>query len=203
MRYIVTEYHASGRGRIELCLNDRIVLQLYKGEAGKFALKQGAELTEEQYQYILHEIIGKRAVKRAMHLLERQERTEHQLREKLMQNMYPPEAIEDAVSYVKRYHYLDDERYARTFIRFHQEKRSRRRLRTDLMKRGISRDIIETSLEEEFSSDEKAQILELLEKRQYSAEHQDTAEFRRTYQFLQRRGFQSSDILAVMKQPDF
>ncbi|MDE7067658.1 MAG: RecX family transcriptional regulator, partial [Schaedlerella arabinosiphila] len=45
--------------------------------------------------------------------------------------------VEDAVSYVKKYRYLDDVRYARTFICFHQEKRSRMRIRNDLMRRSL------------------------------------------------------------------
>ena len=142
MQYIITEYQNMGRGQIHLCLNETITLRLYKGEANQMSLAQGVELSEEQYRYLLHDIIGKRAAKRAMHLLERQERTEYQLREKLRQNCYPPEAIEDAVDYVKRYHYLDDERYARTFIHFHQETRSKMRLKNDLARRGISRELI-------------------------------------------------------------
>lgn len=202
MQYIVTSYGPTGRGRVELCLNHKFSFQLYTKEVRQFSLKEGAELSEEQYQYILHEVLGKRATKRAMHLLERQERTEYQLREKLKQNAYPQEAIEEAVAYVKGYHYLDDARYARTFIRFHQERRSRMRLKTDLMKRGVPKEIIEESLEEEFLSDEREQIMELLEKRGFDRNAQDEAEFRKNYQFLMRRGFKSSDILSVMKSFD-
>ena len=156
-------------------------------------------MPEETYQVILHMVLGKRATKLAMHLLERQEKTERQLREKLLLNSYPPEAIEDAIDYVKRYHYLDDERYAKTFILFHQEKRSRARLKTDLYKRGIAPEIIEGALEEVFSSDERDQIKELLSKRRFPKAPGDEKEFRKNYQFLLRRGFKGSDILPVMK----
>lgn len=202
MQYIVTEYKKSGRGRIEFCLNENIRLWLYTTEAKDLSIEEDAELSEEQYQHILHEIIGKRATKRAMHILELQERTEHQLREKLIQSEYPKEAIEDAVSYLKRYHYLDDERYARTFIRYHQEGRSRMRLQNDLMRRGVPRDIIAMSMEEEFASDERAQIRRLLEKKNFSPDVADRNETRKIYQFLMRKGFRSSDISAVMCQMD-
>ena len=101
MPYIVTEYKKEEKGRVLLCLNEEITLWLYAGESRKLFLKEGMELSEEQYQHILHEIIGKRAVKRAVHLLEKQDRTEHQLREKLLQNKYPEESLEDAILYVK------------------------------------------------------------------------------------------------------
>lgn len=198
MRYIVTSLKTGDKGRVELCLNEAISLWLYAKEARELSLEEGMELSEEEYQDVLHGIIGKRAIKRAMHLLERQERTERQLREKLLQSAYPQEAIEDAVAYVKKYHYLDDVRYARTFICFHQEKRSRMRIRNDLMRRGIPNDVIDACLEEEFVSDEREQIAALLKKKGFSLDDADRNEYRRIYQFLMRRGFRSSDILAEM-----
>ena len=200
MQYIITEYQNMGRGQIHLCRNETITLRLYKGEANQMSLAQGVELSEEQYRYLLHDIIGKRAAKRAMHLLERQERTEYQLREKLRQNCYPPEAIEDAVDYVKRYHYLDDERYARTFIHFHQETRSKMRLKNDLARRGISRELIAYCLEEEFVSDERAQIKRLLDQKNFSPDTADREEYGKMYRFLMRRGFCGSDISSVMRR---
>ena len=199
MEYIVTDYKKSGGGRIELCLNETIKLWLYVKEARQFSIEEGAGLTEEQYQQLLHKVIGTRAVKRAMHLLERQDRTEYQLRTKLLQSAYPEEAIEEAISYVKGYHYLDDERYARNYISCHQKQRSRRRLQADLIKRGVAKNTVEFCLEEEFCSDEREQIAELLKKRQFETDTADEGEFRRMYQFLLRRGFRSSDILSVMR----
>lgn len=199
MNYIVTSIEKSDRGRKVLCLDNKIELQLYAGEVRKYGLETGSQVSEELYQEILHEILGKRATKRAMHLLERQEKTEYQLREKLRQNSYPQEAIEDAIEYVKRYHYVDDVRYAKTFVLYHQEKRSRLRLKTDLLRRGIKGDVIDAALEEVFTFDEREQMRELLTKRRFPQNVGDDGEFRKNYQFLMRRGFKSSDILSVMK----
>lgn len=199
MGYTVTSMEKPGKGRICICLDDKIRFLFYRGEISQYGLKEGSQVSEEEYQQMLHGILGKRAAKRAMHVLERQEKTEYQLREKLGQNEYPQEAIEDAIAYVKKFHYLDDERYARTFILFHQEKRSRRKLAMDLQGRGISKEIIDAAMEEVFSSDERSQIEGLLRKRQFPKSMGDDSEFRRNYQFLMRRGYKSSDILQIMK----
>ena len=108
-----------------------------------------------------------------------------------------------AVEYVKQYHYIDDLRYAKQYIRYHQQKKSSQRLKMDLMKKGVGREQIEQALAEEFVSDERAQIAELLEKRHYDAAQADRRERQRMYQFLMRRGFKSSDILAVMREEHF
>ena len=67
----------------------------------------------------------------------------------------------------------------------------------------VGREQIEQALAEEFVSDERAQIAELLEKRHYDAAQTDRREQQRMYQFLMRRGFKSSDILAVMREEHF
>ena len=81
-----------------------------------------------------------------MHLLEKQDRTEYQLREKLRQNEYPKEAVEQAIAYVKSYHYIDDLRYACSYVRYQKEKKSNRRLQQDLQKKGVAKEFIEQAL---------------------------------------------------------
>lgn len=186
------------KGRRRLFFENGMKLLLYKGEVSSCDLKEGIQISDDLYQKLLYEVVGKRAKKRAMHLLERQERTEYQLREKLKQNEYPKEVIDDAIAYVKRYHYVDDFRYACNYIRYQQEKKSRRRLQQDLLQKGISKQIIEQAFEEEGNADEKAAIQKLLEKKGYHAD-MTKQEANKVYQFLLRKGYQSSDILYVMR----
>lgn len=188
------------KGKARIRFEDGSEVILYKGEIRKLGIQEGCVITDEVYHKIIDEILGQRAIKRAMHLLERQDRTERQLYDKLKENRYPEVCIESAISYVKRYHYIDDFRYASAYIRYRQEKKSRQKLKLELQAKGIARDVIEEALEEEYVSDDQKKILELLQKRRYSFENADTAEQRKNYQFLLRRGFQSSDILHVMRQ---
>lgn len=190
------------KGRASVKFDNGMEVILYKGEMRKLSLREGCFLTEEAYRRIIDEIIGTRAKKRAMYLLEKMDRTERQLSEKLKQNGYPEECILAAIDYVKKYHYIDDLRYAKTFIRFHQEKKSRQRLKTDLMQKGVEKSIIEQALDEEYDTDERIKIRELLCKRHYNYDSNDSKEMQKTYQFLMRRGFRSSDILNVMKYRD-
>lgn len=193
----VTEYEAVGRGRLRICFDNGTRLTLYRGEASRARLKEQGCVSEEDYELLLREL-GKRATRRAMHLLEQMERTEHQLREKLARGDYPEACIEEAVSYVKRFHYLDDLRYACSYVRCHQEKLSRQNLAAKLAQKGVKRELIEQAIEEEYEADETSQIRRLLAKRQFVPGACDEKEFRRTYQYLMRRGFSGSDVLREM-----
>ncbi len=192
------EHLQKGKYKVSLDTGENFIL--YRGEMRGLGLCVGDVLTEEVYRHILTDIIGKRAKKRALYLLEKMDRTENQLREKLAASEYPRECIDEAIAYVYKFHYLDDLRYARNYIRTGQERLSRQQLKQKLMGKGVSSYDIEQALEEEYVGDESAQICKLLQKKHYAGEGRDTAEYRKTYQYLLRRGFRSSDILKEMEK---
>lgn len=87
------------------------------------------------------------AKKKAMSLLEYADRTEWQLRDKLMAKGFDEEAVDGAVEYVKSFHYIDDLRYAIHFVETHHEQRSIMRLRQDLSQRHVPDEYIDIALE--------------------------------------------------------
>lgn len=87
------------------------------------------------------------AKKKAMSLLEYADRTEWQLRDKLMAKGFSEEAVDGAVEYVKSFHYIDDLRYAIHFVETHHAQRSIMRLRQDLSQRHVSEEYIDIALE--------------------------------------------------------
>ena len=196
---LVLSEEAMTKGKIRVRLDTGLTCILYRSEQRQINAYEGSSLTREQYEILVHEILGKRATKRAMHLLEKMDRTEYKLREKLSEGGYPDEAIEDAIGYVKRYHYLDDERYARNYVFLAQDRKSRKKLSIELYQRGIKKELINRILEEEYDADEEKQICQLLEKRGFDPKTCSEKERQKLYQFLLRRGFQSSDICKVMR----
>ena len=173
-------------------------LENSKSAKTRLHLKEGSALLQAQYEYILYEIVAKRAKKRVLYLLEQVDRTEHQIREKLRLSEYPECCIEIAVAYAKSFHYLDDYRYASTFVRYRMEKYSRMQLKQKLLAKGISKELAEQAIEAEYLSEEGEQIRALLEKKKFQSQSSNTPEFRKMYQFLLRRGFRSSDVLKEM-----
>lgn len=187
------------RKRVRIRLEDGCEFALYKGERRQYDLREGGELSQEQFEDIRREILIKRARRRVMHLLEKMDRTEEQLRAKLRQGYYPEDVIEDAIGYVKSYHYLDDLRYAQNYVRSHRDKKSRRMVQLELQKRGVAKEWIRQALEEEYEQEsEQEQILRWIRKKDYSSDTADLKEKQRMYQFLLRKGFSPNDILHAL-----
>ena len=196
---IVKEIEAVGKGRYRVKFDTGVTCLLYRKEMSSFSIEKGKEITAQQYQELLEEVVGKRAKKRALHLLEQMDRTEKQLRDQLQKNEYPQVCVDDAICYVKKYHYLDDFRYAQNYVRYSQEKMSRGQITIKLIQKGISKEFIQMAIDEVYESDEYEQIRAILEKKHFENTDSNSKEFQRMYQFLMRRGFKSSDILRAMK----
>lgn len=132
------------------------------------------------------------------------DRTEAQLREKLLASEFEPETAEQAIDYVKSFGYLDDERYVRNYIVYRSQSRSRRQIEQELLfRKGVSRELIEKVYEDTEPADEKALIRRQLAKKHYNSEECDEKQKQRLIASLLRKGFHMGDILAVMKEgPD-
>ncbi len=200
---MIEEIRKLSGGRCLIILEDGRRFPLYKKELEDLGLSAGEEISEETLLQIYSELLPKRARLRAMHLLEQMDRTEHQLREKLQQSFYPQEIIDDAVAYVKGYHYLDDLRYAECYLRNHAAGRSIRQMQQELCQKGIAKETIGQALAEEQEQedfpDEESQIRSLLSKKHYDPSAADPKERQRIYAYLARRGYSASAIRSVMK----
>ena len=199
---IVTDVIELDKKRNKIYIDGEFAFVLYKGELRDYCIKTGQELSESNYQEIVDVVLPKRCKLRAMNLLQKKDYTEKQLRDKLSEGLYPTEIIDDAIHYVKAYHYLDDERYARDYITYHMPIRSRNRIIQDLTGKGISKDIfmpiVEELYMEEDSDIELDQIRKLLTKKHYDPEQADFKEKQKIMAFLMRKGFQMADIKRAM-----
>ena len=137
-----------------------------------------------------------------MNLLQSKDYTRKQLEDKLRQGEYPEACIEEALAYVESYGYIDDQRYARNYIEYHMQSRSRNRIETDLMKKGISKEIIHKSFQklEEMGvkQDEMHLAVELLKKKKYNADTATRQEQQKMYGFLYRKGFRPDIICRAL-----
>ena len=199
---IVTDIEEMSKTKVKICVDNEICFALYKSELRKYAVRQGSELSWETYDLIKNEVLLKRAKLRCMNLLKSRDYTEHQLVTKLRQGLYPEEIIDAAVAYVISYGYVDDLRYARSYIECAGQTKSRRQIENDLMRKGISREEIrqayEQCSEEDSIAAEEELILKLLEKKHFDRQNATYEECRKMVGFLYRKGFVLDQIYKVI-----
>ena len=199
---IVTEIVELSKSRCKVYIDDAFAFVLYKGELRLYHVMVGKEITTENYQEILETVLPKRAKLRALNLLQKRAYTEKQLKDKLQEGAYPKTIVEDALTYVKSFGYINDLQYALDYLNCYAERKARKKMEIDLFQKGISKEIVQEAFnrweEEGTVQDEKAMILKLLEKKNYNNEC-ELGQKRRIYSFLLRKGYSAEAIQDAMK----
>ena len=161
----------------------------------KTVQKQQKNLTEEPEEY-------RDARRKAMRLLEHMDRTERGLRDKLRQAGFSQLAVDYALSYVESYGYIDDERYARTYIAYRMNTKSRQKIIQELISKGVDKETAAAAWEEEAAlnmPDEREILYRTIEKKYCPDTELNEKEMRRLQGYLIRRGFSYSDIKSALE----
>lgn len=203
----VTEITEVSKSRMRISTDEELTFVLYRGELRRLRIRQGEEIEKEALRAVMEEILPKRARLRAMNLLKNRDYTVRQLGDKLREGGYPEEIIEEALNYVQGFRYTDDLRYAENFIRCHIQDRSRRRIESDLLGRGIDRDTLESAWAgfeaEGGCQDEQAMIQALLAKKGFDRGTAQPKERQRMYGYLMRKGFDCEQVRKALLSEDW
>ncbi len=207
MTVTALEPYAKGKGRTAIYLNDKFAFVLYKGELSQYGLEVGVVVDDELYDRIMKETVFLRAKKRAMNLLQKMDRTEADIRRKLSDGGYPPEAVDVAIEYLCSYGYIDDLRYAGEYIRAKISTTSRRQITVKLFEKGISKDITQEAFrlyEEENgmeASGEEQAVKRLIMKRcPQGVSDLSYEEKQKLFAYLYNKGFSGSVIEKVYSE---
>ena len=196
----VTKIEPVTKAKYKVFLDEQFAFVLYKGELSRYKIQEDAQLSEETIKEIKKEILEKRAKLRAMHLLERMDRTEAELYTKLKRDLYPEDIIEIAMQYVKSFGYIGDKEYARRFVESRQGSKSKLEIKMSLLQKGISKEIVSEVLEAYYDGqDESMAIQRLLDKKRFSAETATEEGKRKIYGYLMRKGFSYEDVRRAIR----
>lgn len=139
-----------------------------------------------------------RAKKRALAILTDSDRTEKQLYDKLKKAGYGEEVVAAAIEYVKGFGYIDDLKYSVRYIDYNRQRKSRARLQYDLIKKGISKELLGRAFEEAGEWDERPMIRQLAERKLAKMDREEPNTYRKVASFLGSRGYQAEDIASVL-----
>ena len=96
--------------------------------------------------------------------------------------------------------YIDDLKYSVRYIEYYRSKKSAKRLRYDLLKKGVLADVIDSAFEEAGEWDERDQIRTLAEKKLSGKDMSDPKTYGKIANFLAGRGYRGEDIASVMRE---
>lgn len=121
----------------------------------KSGLKKNDELSDERFSFFVRENRLYRIKQRAFRYMGRRLHSASELRTKLRQKGYEIEMIDQVISELKDKNYLDDSEFASVFVeeKFRSTMWSERKLKAELVKRGVKSSVISEVISNKFSKE--------------------------------------------------
>ena len=151
---LITQLIKVKKTGLKVFIDEEYAFLLSEDELDKYNLKEGDNITMELYEELRDKVVYPRAIQKALSLLKFMERCEQELRSKLVQEAYPQEVVDRVIDYVYHYGYLDDKRFASGFVRSRKNRKSKLMIKTELLQKGVARELIDLVLQEEYEGEE-------------------------------------------------
>ena len=184
--------------RIKIYIDGALAFLLYKGEVRKFHLEENKEISNETYERII-ELQYQRAKERALYIIESSYKTEKQVRDKLRKSCYPEEVIKRVIEFLIHYNFINDLRYALTYIEYKSSSKSKKQILQDLYIKGIKKEIVDEAFAENGYSD-KISLDKTIDKRKSRYNLKDRKELQKFYQYLIGKGYSYHDVKTALSR---
>lgn len=138
----------------------------------------------------------------ALRFIDFQPRTSREVRNRLMRAKFEEDVVDSVVADLERAGLLNDSEFSEAWVESRARSKGigRRRLASELIKRGVDKSAIQSALETLPEEAEIQNAMQLAEKKAKSDDLTDPAARRRLAGFLQRRGYNWGIIEQVFEK---
>ncbi|MDD4844038.1 MAG: RecX family transcriptional regulator [Anaerotignum sp.] len=189
--------------KYNIYIDEEYVFALLPQDMEYFNIKEGKEVSEKTVVFIQKTLIYIQAQDKALQFIGYKMRTEKEVAQKLAENDFTDEIIEEVINFLIKYKYIDDREYAHKYIkeRLRLSPRGAYALQMELMQKGIPENICKEVLSQtDFSETEDA--VKWLEKKTRGQWPPDEKKKKQLYGFLQRKGYSYGVIKDAFEEMD-
>lgn len=194
---IITDIRQTSPGRLTVGFDDGSEVKSTLGTVTDMRLFSGRDLDDAEYEDFLLKSRRSLARERALELISRRSMSRHELKRKLMDKGEDEDTAEYCVNWLSQNSLIDDESYARALGRHYAAKGyGAGRLRAELSKRGIDRELWDESLSSMPINEGKIDKFIAARLKDPS----DREQVRKVSAALYRRGHSRDDIRAALER---
>ena len=156
-------------------------------------LLPGKEITQEKLLDMVFESEKENAFNYAVDYICKYVPSKKQMKHKLYEKKYSTKIVDYVIEKCEKYGYIDDEKYAQSYVFQNRKLKGKIRLQQELMLKGIDRKIIDEVLAD---YDEEDGCLVLARKKALNKDLDDPKVYAQLVRFLQYRGYNFEQIKA-------
>ena len=184
-------------GRWLAVLEDGSILRIGEGEVVDFALYAGRELSDEEAERLQDAARRGELKSKAIELLMRKPQSRKELGRKLAEWEASPEEAEAVCDRMEELGYLNEAEYAGRIVRHYAAKGfGERKLRDELYRRGVPRELWEEALAQ---IEDNSEAIDAFLEKKLKGSH-DPKEIKKASDALARRGFRWPEISDALRR---
>lgn len=184
------------KGRFLLTLEDGTLLRVTEEELLRFGLREGMDLDSELVAEIQKSAKSSDTKVRAANMISARPLSKQELQKRLVQKGSGEEDAAAAVEWLEDMGAVNDEAYAATLVRHYSARGyGVLRIREELRRRGVPRELWDNALEER---PESSETLDALIQKKCKGDLSDPKERKRVADSLMRRGFSWNEVRAAL-----
>ncbi|KYH30241.1 recombination regulator RecX [Clostridium colicanis] len=162
------EVQKKDKSRVNIFIDEEFAFACSADLVYYYSLEKGKKIDLGLLQDIVEEDNYLKGKNYALKIIERSYKSEKEIEDKLFNKGYGEKAVTRIIAFLKKYNFINDEKYAETFIKGKLSCNGKNKIKYLLLKKGISEDIIQNKLNSIKEDDEKACAFKLAEKKYVS-----------------------------------
>jgi regulatory protein len=186
------------KNRVSVFIDGEFVCGIQTLTAVKYGVKEGAEFSVSRLTQIAEESDKQVASDKAMDYIQRRARSKKQMQKYLLGKDYSPALVDMIIKKLEYYGYIDDRKLALSYVGLKKDSRGVNRIRADLMRMEIDKEIIDDAL-----SSASSQYEACLKYAQKFMKSKKNPTKPKLYAHLVGKGFAYDDIARAVSTFDF
>lgn len=203
MKITKIEAQKKDKHRYNIFLDGSFAFGLYEDSVLKYGLRTEDELDEKKIKEMREFDEFGYGKKAAYSFLAYKPRSKKELIKKLKQKKVSDSIIDDIIELLEKQKYLDDKTYAKSYLedKLNSKPIGRRLAKLKLFEKGIDKELIETTIDENYSEDKEFELAsKLMEKFEKKVKYKDPADKKnKCYRYLISKGFNYETAGRVLK----
>ena len=191
------EVQKNNKNRVNLFVDDEFCCGLSVETIMKNNLKVGKDINEELLNYYKVETEREVALNKAVNYISKQAKTEKQVKDYLIKKGFETDVVFEVLSKLKEYSFINDENYAKQFVKFKTKKNGKRKILMDLKRNGVDEETANKSIG--ILCNDKESIVSIAEK-YLKNKTLDLKTKQKTYRHLISKGYEMDDVVWCLNQ---
>lgn len=202
---IITKIEVQKRNkeRVNLFLDGEYALSISAELVYKEHLKVKDNIDYDKLKLLAEKEGFAKCKESALRIVERNYKTEKQVREKLKLKGYEENAIDYSIEFLKEYNFINDNYYASAFINDKSNSMGSQKIKYNLIQKGVSKEIIEEALSNVNKENERDIALDIAKKKLVVIKKKENDNYKisgKLYRYLISKGYEMDIVSDVVKE---